>query len=239
MITANTARVGNFTSSEIYKLMSKDRTGEGFGAPAMAYIKEKALERRLGRSLDVEMNTRALAWGKFLEERVNNLLGLEYKLQSGVTLIHKGYPCWAGSPDFIVEGVKVAEAKCYYPAKFAAYTDALLTKDINHIKKEFPAEYWQVVSNAAILDYWQGEAITYMPYESELQEIRDMAYEYQGERPWEYRFIYEDPKEYLPYLPDGGYYKNLNIFTFEIPEEDVAILSEKVRQANKLADWRF
>lgn len=34
-------RIGRFTSSQIWKLTTKDRTGKSFGAPALTYIEEK------------------------------------------------------------------------------------------------------------------------------------------------------------------------------------------------------
>jgi hypothetical protein len=79
-----------------------------------------------------------------------------------------------------------------------------------------------------------AEAISYMPYLSELDEIRDMAANYEGEDQWHYRFITESPSAFLPYLPDGGYYQNLNRFEFVVPQEDIDALTARVMLAKNL-----
>ena len=73
-----------------------------------------------------------------------------------------------------------------------------------------------------------------MPYFSELEDIRTMAENYDGGDQWKYRFIVESPDAELPYLPDGGYYKNLNKFEFEVPKEDKDFLTERVELAIEL-----
>ena len=73
-ILQNTQRHGNFTSSSIYKLLSKDKSGKGFGTPALGYIEEKKIERRLRRSITTDSYSRDMAWGLFLEQRVFSLL---------------------------------------------------------------------------------------------------------------------------------------------------------------------
>lgn len=231
-IIENISRIGNFTSSQIYRLM---------GSPAVSktYIEERNLERQLGRSVDNEAYSNDMAWGSFLEQRVLDLLGLEYCLSSNQTDTHSEINYWSGSKDLIVIGVKISEIKCYQPKNFAKYTNALLTKDIEHIKKEFPKEYYQLVSNAIINKVPNAEAITYMPYESELEEIREMASNYDGVDQWKYRFISERDKSGLAYLPDGGFFKNLNLFEFEVPKEDKETLTERVLEAGKLLQPYF
>jgi hypothetical protein len=92
------SRIGNFTSSEIVALMSNGK-GSMFGAPAKTYIEECNMERRLGRSITTEINARAISWGKLVERRAFDLLGIEYTLNSDETLTHPEIEFWAGSPD--------------------------------------------------------------------------------------------------------------------------------------------
>lgn len=222
----NIERIGNPTSSNAFKLL-------GAPKPKATYLAEKNLERRLNRSIETDAYSPAIAWGNFLEERVNNLLGMEYQLCSNKTDVHPTIKCWVGSKDFIVKGVKIAELKCYELKNFAAYTDCLVTRDSEKVKAEFPKEYWQGVSNALINEVPVWEAITYCPYKSELVEIREMALDYRDADAWKYRFIYERSPEGLPHLEDGGYYKNLNKFEFEIPEEDALLITNAMRDAEK------
>jgi hypothetical protein len=230
----NKERIGNFTSSQIFRLMSKGRGSfslENTGAAYHSYIEEKRLETRMGRSLGTEVHTQAMAWGKFMEMYVFSLIGIEYKITSLTTDVHPTIKRWAGSKDLIVPGVKVSDIKCYQPKKFGEYTDALLRGDVVELREKFPQEYWQLVSNAIINGVDKGEAITFMPYERELEEIREMAENYDGSDQWKYRFIAEGDKSSLPYLPNDGYYKHLNEFEFLIPQEDIDNLTARVEMA--------
>lgn len=78
----NDLRFGRFTSSEVYKLMSSGKAKGSFGKPALTYIEEKNMERRLGRGLNVEQNARPMTWGSLLEGYVFDKLGMEYRLCS-------------------------------------------------------------------------------------------------------------------------------------------------------------
>jgi hypothetical protein len=233
-ITENVERIGSFTSSQIYKLMTNNAKKDYFGKPGLTYIEEKKIEKRLGRSVTTETHSQAMAWGIFMEMVVFDKISFEYKITSNTTDTHPKIKEWAGSKDLFVEGVKVSDIKCYQPLNFAKYTDALLKKDVAFIRQNFPKEYWQLVSNAIINNTPNAEAITFMPYESELEEIREMAENYDGNDQWKYRFIAESHKSALPYLPNKGYYKNLNIFEFKVPEEDKKALTERVLMAIQL-----
>lgn len=231
-ILTNKERVGAFTSSEIYKLL-------GTPKPRATYIEEKKIERRLGRSLNVEAYSRPMAWGHFMELVVfNKFLGMEYEHLAQETKAHDSIKFWAGSTDYLVEGEKISDLKSYQPKKFCQYTDVILSEDIQALKNNFKAEYWQLVSNAIINNVSRAEAISFMPYESEIEELRKLAVDYDpedGSDVWKYRFIAEAPLIELPYLPDGGYYKNFNRFEFEVPQEDKEILINAVLIANKEA----
>ena len=63
-------RFGNFSSSNIYKLMSKGRGDwsiENVGASFKTYVKEKQREIKLQRSINMPANTRPIIWGKVIE----------------------------------------------------------------------------------------------------------------------------------------------------------------------------
>lgn len=233
-IIENKNRIGNFTSSNIYRLMASGKGVHGFGATALTYIDETNLERKLGRSIRTESYTRDMAWGKFLEYKVFGMLEFDYELTSQDTDVHPEIPYWAGSKDLIIPGKKIGEIKCYQPKNFAQFTDALLTKDLTVIKAVCCEEYWQAVSNAIINKVPCAELMSYMPYLSELPEIRQMAEEYDEPDHWKYRFICESEECALAYLPDNGYYKNLNRFEFEVPKEDIDALTARVKLAGTM-----
>lgn len=235
-IIENSERIGNFTSSQIYRLMKNGKKKGEPGAPFFTYVEEKKKERRLGRSLDTGGYSRASAWGSLLELYVNEFkLGREYAMTSNETDLHPKISCWAGSKDVMVIGVKVGDIKCYQPAKFCDYADMINSGDIERFKTEFEAEYWQLVSNAIINGVPKAEAIAFMPYQSELVKIRAYAENYDGPDQWKYRFIAEVPDSELAYIPDGNEaYKDMNKFEFEIPKSDIEALTERVKIAEAL-----
>jgi hypothetical protein len=234
MIIENKERECNFTSSKIFHLTKPGKGENGFCATALTYIEEKNLERKLGRSIDTGAYSRDMAWGTFLEKRVFDKLEYGYELVSDKTVVHPSIKYWSGSTDLIFPQKKIGEIKCYQPKNFAKYTDVLLLKNIELLKTEFPQEYWQIVSNSIINKVLIGEAISYMPYQSELAEIREMAEYMDSPDQWKYRFIAESEDSSLAYLPDNGYYKNLNRFEFEVPQEDKDFLTERVKLAGSM-----
>jgi hypothetical protein len=237
----NHYRIGAFSSSSIFNLIKKGR-GNEFSAPGLNYINEKNIEWKLGRSLSTKVYTPAIMWGYVMEVIVSLLLEKEYKTTTKDFRAHKDEEfneIWVGTPDFEIEGELIAETKSYQLKKFSEYTDCLMRGDIEELRSNFPQEYWQIVSNCAINGYKVGEAISYMPYKEELQQIRlDIEEtnfcELYGFEPHHLRFLVEKPINEFAYLKEGGYYKNLTRFRFEVPQEDLDFLTERVRLAKEL-----
>lgn len=232
----NLIRNGNFTSSEIVALTKKGK-GTYFGAPALTYIEEKNMERKLGRSLTTESNARPLSWGKLLEGVIFDLLSTEYSLVSTDSIPHPTVPNWAGSPD-ILKADTVGDIKCPITLKsFCQLVQPLYDgldgiEAMNQVRaehKEGDTYYWQLVSNACITGMKFAELIVYAPYRSELQVIRSLA---EGNRSVYWLWSAEDNE--LPYLVDGGYYRNINVIRFEVPQQDKEFLTERVIEASKL-----
>lgn len=247
-------RIGNFTSSGISALMTNGKKAELFGQPALTYIEEKNMERRLGRSLSVESNAKPLSWGKFLESRAFFLLGLEYSLISQETIQHPEIEDWSGSPD----GTKpntVLDIKCPITLKsFCQFVDPFYVggltgidwinairngwtdKQGNEHSKHKSAEdyYWQLVSNAILTDSEYAELIIYVPYLSELDEIRESTSMVDGTDQNKLAWINFADDGDLPYLHDGGFYKNINVINFRVPDEDKKELTSRVIDASKL-----
>lgn len=251
-ISQNIERIGNFTSSEIAALMTKDRSGKGFGDPALTYIAEKNMERKLGRSLSKESNAKPLTWGRLCEQYVfEEVLGMDYTYNAKDTLQHLDIPFWSGSPDgFMIQGDNriVMDIKC--PAELKSFCQLVnpiydgLTgiEAMNAIrngyehnghkhKKHTSGEtyYWQLVSNAIISGWDTAELIVFAPYQSEIEKLKSYA---DGQP--EYYWIWAAQDNELPYLLDEGYYKNINKIRFDIPKEDKELLTYKVLEAGKM-----
>lgn len=240
-IIENKLRNGNYTSSCVWKLLTVDKKGTGFGVPALTYIKERNYERNIKRSLSLDKYNHSTLWGHFLEKRVHNLLGIDYESVGHITVQHPTISYWCGSPDNKNVSKSICgDTKCYQPKAFCQYVDTLkeANGDTEIFKKEYPQEYWQLVSNAIILGMDNIEAIVYMPYYSELEEIAELVDDMDVQLKWKYKFIYdcimdEDRRIELPFLPNDSTYKNLNRFVFKIPEADKELLTSTIIKAGR------
>lgn len=239
-------RYGRFTSSGIVALTSnptakEKANGEIFGKPAYTYIQKKIWERRLGRSLETEIFDRNLSWGKLCERYIaqNTILPITYKVNMNETTVHPEYEFWSGSEDALEDNL-VADFKCPKTLdSFCQFIEPVLlgligTEAINHIRenhKDGEKYYWQLVSNACIHNVQFGELIVFCPYKSELELLRELASDIE-ENQFQYQWIYNSNDNELPYIKDGGVYKNINFIRFEIPQEDKDFLTERVKLAN-------
>ena len=98
---------------------------------------------------------------------------------------------------------------------------------IRDCHKDGERYYWQIVSNAIITGCDHGELIVYAPYKSELNLIRELAEMH--DIGW-IKFANDDE---LPWIHDGGYYKNINHMRFEIPQSDKDKLTARVVECAK------
>lgn len=189
---------------------------------ALNYIAEKQMERRIGRSINVEKQTRATLWGHYMEQRVHDMLPTSYRLIGKKTVAHPTVPNWVGSPDNDCKAESVVgDIKCYEPKNFCEYVDCLSKNDVALFRDNFPQQYWQLISNSCILEMDFIEAIVYIPYFSELPEIRQSVMDLEDEdEKRKYGFIAYASYNELPYIADGCAYKNLNRFRFVVPKED-------------------
>jgi hypothetical protein len=249
----NNQRFGTFSSSAAHKLIklgsrkmtadeliefkknnpksTKKNCADGFSEAGLTYIKETGYELKLGRALGSEQGARATSWGTFVESIVFGKLDLSYKLESQIRLAHKTVERWTGAPDTIRENV-VGDIKCPWTLKSFCETVEAMEIGIEAFKELRPEYYWQLVSNAILTDSGKGEIIIYVPYLSELEPIREEANNYDGDQN-KIAFINWAEDNELPYLPDGGHYKNLNKLEFDIPEEDKIFLTERIILANE------
>lgn len=238
-------RTGNFTSSEIVALTKKDKAGTGFGAPAYTYIEECNMERRLGRPVTKNESDKAMSWGKLVERRVFELLGTEYIYSSEKTFVHPKINYWLGTPDG-EKAEKVKEGfdiKCPYALKsfcqlvqpiYDGLYGMAAMKSICEEHKDGEKFYWQLVSNACIRGWRNAELIIYCPYKSELEAIRELARNYDGGDQNKFSWLNYATDDELPYIPDNGYYKNINIIRFYPPQQDREFLKARVLKAGEL-----
>jgi len=239
----NKLRYGRFTSSENYKLLTtaKDKS---FGKPALTYIEEKAMETRLGKSLSTESNARPLQWGKCCEAVAFTKLGIAYTLQSDETLVHPIHDFWSGTPDLLKhisdKRKKSGDIKCPQTLKSFCYLVDLFNKggiqEVRDNHDDGDKFYWQITSNAVLLEkkfgieITEGDLVVYCPYQKDLPLVKGEA------QLWGFNWIANGADCELPHLIEGGYYKDINILSFDIPQSDKDLLEIKLIEANKLRE---
>jgi hypothetical protein len=241
-INTSEQRIGNFTSSEIVALTKKGKEKGSFGIPALTYIEECNMERRLLRSITDDVSARPLNWGLLVENIAFEKLGMEYTLTSQETDIHPTINYWSGSRDGMKhdEGKTVIDIKCPMTLKsFCTLADCQTIEEVRENHKDGEKYYWQLVSNAVINDCKFAELIVYMPYKSELDEIRELAQMMPQEHLYKFFWIANGNDEELPHLLENGHYKNINIIRFEVNKEDKEFLTERVLEAGKLLQPYF
>lgn len=200
-------------------------TYEELDSTALTYVQEKVYEHRLHRSLSKEHNANSTQWGKLVEILAFKEMGdTSVSLTSKTRYSHPTIEHWNGMPDYLSERTKtVGDVKSPY----TMLSFCQLVDDCNEGLETFKAEhkdyYWQLISNAILTDSKYMELVVFCPYKDQLEEVREMM---DGD-PDYYRLNFAEDEE-LPYLKRGGYYKNLNRFTWEVPEEDKELLTERV-----------
>ena len=225
------SRVGSFSNSEIWRLIPGKR-GEMLKT-GYSYIEEKRFERKLGRALSSEQNSKSTGWGTFVEKRAFDLLPLHYKLRSIDRLVHPDIPYWTAAIDIIGEDF-AGDVKCPYTLLSFCQQVEAMEKGIETYKELKPEYYWQCVAHSILAAKKFAEIIIYVPYQTELDEIREMANNVDGAQQNKVAFINWAEDDQLPYLIEGGYYKNLNILRWEVSQEDKKLLTSRVIEAGKL-----
>ena len=230
----DTGRVGTFSSSSIWRLMTNDKSGY-IGKAGLSYIKEKQWEILLGRELVPDKDSRPTSWGTYIENRVFDMLSTSYEMETHKRYVHPDNPFWSGSPDVVVNSASVVgDIKSPWTlSSFCEAVDAL--GNIEKFKDLKPEWYWQLVSNGILTGKNYAESIVYMPYKKELKEIKRSLIDLPEGQMSRFAFINFLEEDQLPYIPDDNkFYKNLNKWRFAIPLEDTNKLIERVTIATKL-----
>lgn len=237
---ANAPRHGTFSSSQVHKLIKKGRSTP-FSAAGDTYIKQVSYERRLGRAIGTETQTRPTSWGNVCEDYVyDKYFGLEYEFTNKTRFVHKDYPFFSGAPDLIQRKLSVVgDIKCPQLEKFC---DRIMAhkQGIEVFKEAHPEDYWQLVSNAVLLDSNgiktdYGLSVIFCPYQEEVADLVAFITDHldpdlQRQASW----MSWATADEMPYLIKGRQFDNINKFVFEIPQEDKELLLNRVIEANNL-----
>lgn len=158
-------RVGRFTASEIWKLITEPRTVEAkkegrLSETAMTYVNEKVAEVLTGMPKSTGYAF-PIVWGVEHEDEAadffSNATGFELeKVGFFPYTDHAG-----GSPDRLVGDNAIVEIKCPYdPAK---QIDYLMLTDMWDLKRENKEYYWQCQANLLFTERTICHFVTYDP----------------------------------------------------------------------------
>jgi len=158
------ARLGKFTSSEIYKLMtqpqSKDARERGeLSETTKSYIKSKVAEELTG--IEHTTETAATTWGIDHEaEAISLYSSLVESTVESVGFIAYGDHA-GGSPDGLCSTYGVIEVKCPYNAE--NHVENLLIENEAELLKAHKNYWWQLQMNMLITNNKEGMFISYDP----------------------------------------------------------------------------
>lgn len=148
----NAAKLGNFSASEIEKIVSK----KGIDKGAQTYIYKVAAEILTGEKEEIFQNS-AMIWGieneQFADIYFKKLTNLETYEIGGITNSKYDY-CWV-SPDRLIQGEKAGvEIKCPYSS--AVHLKYWNLENSQEFKKECKEYWYQIQMNLLIseFDYW-------------------------------------------------------------------------------------
>ena len=221
-IRESEVRLSRITSSECSRVLSK-KTQD-------TYIEQIQNQKKLKRSLQKEANAKPLLWGHLCESYLKSKpeFNIKYPNVDEVTIIHPEINHWCGTPDSLLEDTVVDIKAPWTLQSFVDLLKIIDKKDIEFFKKENPKYYWQLVSNSIITNKKFAELIVYCPYYEELSDlilhINDRV-ELMNCRV--FTFLEFDE---LPYIYKDSEFKDLNIFKFEVPNEDKQLLTETIKQ---------
>lgn len=227
-------RIGTFSSSSIWKLMSKGKKAGAVGKPFNDYVQDKIYEVRTGVEMQKESNARPLAWGNLIEEvAFSNLKGAT-NANELPRYTHPTLP-WTGRPDHLYPDTVGDIKSPWTPKSFCILADILMSENIGEkLKIKKPEYYWQLVSNSILTGLPNCELAIYIPYKFQLPFIRELASQQDEEIQNKFAFIHWASDEELPHIIKGKYYKQMYIGRFTPPEEDKKALIARVEMASEM-----
>lgn len=144
------ARLFHFTSSELHKLLTKPKGGEGISKTAETYIFDKIAEELTnGTCLDyTQIDTKETRWGHEFEpaarEAYEQAMGVEVELCGFI----EHSPSFGGSPDGLVGEDGGIEIKC--PFNSAVHARYLMMRKAEDLKALKPEYYTQIQGNLLV-----------------------------------------------------------------------------------------
>jgi hypothetical protein len=157
------SRQGNFTGSEVWKLMTKPRNkSEPISKTAETYILEKVWEKLSGLTKGGVDNF-ATEWGNEYEPMAKQfymrLTGNE--ITEAPLVYNISYDGLTGTPDGLIGGDGLIEVKC--PFNGANHLRHCFITEDEYFKTEHPEYYWQQMSYMALTGRAWSDFVSFDP----------------------------------------------------------------------------
>lgn len=211
------------------------------------YVKENIRERKLKRGIDNESNARPLIWGKIIERYVYaKKLDLSYEsMNHNDRKFHDEIPKWCGLADTLRNKTIIGDIKSPYTLNSFCDKVEAMEKGLEALKNDVKEDYWQLISNSCLYKVNRAELIVFCPRISDFKELLEFVDNFDGDEelsPFQVKWVSDQLTAYMdygelpqfPYLPNDSEYKSLNIFEFEVPEQDKIILTNRFKMAIEL-----
>jgi hypothetical protein len=232
---SSNSRIGNFSSSSIWKLMTNGKAKDSVGKPFDDYVKEKIFEKRVNRQLQNEQNSRATSWGNLIEDVAFIQLQNVQNANKMDRLKHPDLH-WVGQPDYITDNI-VGDIKCPFTLK--SFCEMYEIETAEELKKVKPEYYWQLVSNSILAGKENCELTIFVPLENQLELIKELARNVEEENQNQFAWINWAKNEELPFLYPNSYYRPIKNLTFTPLENDKNLLLERVEKASKILNEKL
>lgn len=174
------ARLGKFTSSELYKLLTNGRAkDQEFGETSLTYIKDKLHEEfTKGTSLDYGFQgNKSTEWGEQFEPEARNT----YNELSAIPAVECGFilsavsEMFGGSPDGLVGEDGIIEIKCPYGSNHIKHLCYSNREEFKAGEKEY---YAQIQGNLLATGRKWCDFVSYDPrYQNEKFRIKILRIE--------------------------------------------------------------
>jgi len=176
------ARLGNFTGSEVGRLMQRNKSGDDFGKDAMSYIYEKAAERNMKEEViaddalfseylrQTNVTSKSMQFGIDYEDEARRL----YEETTGRRIVETGLcvsqevPFFASSPDGFFYDEETGERgcieiKCLGFENFMYYAENV--HDWKSLKDTNSKYYYQCLSHIMCTDSNWCDFVFYNPFQ--------------------------------------------------------------------------
>ena len=153
-------RLGQFSASQVYRLLVTERGGGGFGQTAMTYIMEIVAEMLTGERKP-SASSRSIEWGNDHEAEAM----AAYIAATGRNVLYFGrnnpvfFPInnipAGGSPDGLIENKRVIEIKCPYDTVNHIENSIMTLDEFRSKRKEYYAQLQlnMIATNTMIADF--------------------------------------------------------------------------------------